>query len=278
MSYKDILVVTDDTPECEERINIALRLAARHAAHVMGLMVRERIHVPEYAKAHLPPAYVDEQRLAADAVHARVRQKFEGLANAAGVANEWHTTEGDPVSQVALYSRHTDVSVIGQHNPQGGGYGTVSDLAEHVVLASGRPVLAVPYVGTYPTVGARVMVAWDASREAARAVADALPVLRGAEHVAILSANPGSGTDGEGRIPGADIARHLARHGVKVVAERVSADDVPIADLILNHITDEGIDLVVMGAYGHARIRELWLGGVTRRLMRNMTAPVLFSH
>ena len=142
---------------------------------------------------------------------------------------------------------------------------------------SRRPVLVVPYVGTYPRVGEQVLVAWDASREAARAVADALPVLQAAQRVVVLSANPDSGGK-HGEVPGADIARHLARHGVRVDVQRLDSKEVAVADMLLNRISDEGIDTLVMGAYGHARVRELWLGGVTRHLMRSMTVPVLASH
>ena len=193
---------------------------------------------------------------------------------------EWHTTDGDAVKAVSLFSRHADLAVIGQENPDRGAFGASADLAENVALASGRPVLIVPYVGTYSNVGRRVMVAWDASREAARAVADALPVLQAAESVVTLSANPGSGPrpDRHGDLPGADIARHLARHGVNVEVHRIETRDVAIADMLLNRIADESIDLLVMGAYGHTRMREIWLGGVTRDVLRHMTVPVLVSH
>jgi nucleotide-binding universal stress UspA family protein len=282
MNYKDILVVTDDTPRCEEQVNVALKLAARHDAHVIGLMVQQPAHLPQYAPVGIPGALRDEllerQRQIAEEVRGRVREKFERLANAAGVPNEWHTADGDPVKAVSLFSRHADLAVIGQGSREHAGHGTARDLAEHVVLASGRPVLVVPRVGTYPSVGHRVLVAWDAGREAARAVADTLPLLKGAEHVVTLSANPDTGDKQHGELPGADIARHLARHGVRVDAQRVSSRDVPIADLLLNRILDERIDLLVMGAYGHARVREIWLGGVTRRLMESMTVPVFVSH
>jgi nucleotide-binding universal stress UspA family protein len=282
MNYKDILVVTDDTPRCEEQVNVALKLAARHDAHVIGLMVQQPAHLPQYAPVGIPGALRDEllerQRQIAEEVRGRVRETFERLANAAGVPNEWHTADGDPVKAVSLFSRHADLAVIGQGSREHAGYGTARDLAEQVVLASGRPVLVVPRVGTYPSVGHRVLVAWDAGREAARAVADALPMLKGAEHVVTLSANPDTGDKQHGELPGADIARHLARHGVRVDAQRVSSRDVPIADLLLNRILDERIDLLVMGAYGHARVREIWLGGVTRRLMESMTVPVFVSH
>ena len=280
MAYKDILVVTDDTPECEERVNVALGLAERHDAHAIGLMVQEQVYVPRYATANLPSSFLAEQREVEEAARVRVRKRFEAQAARAGVPHEWYAADGDPVKAAALFSRHADLAVIGQENPESAGFGTSKDLAEHVVLASGRPVLVVPYVGTYPVVGERVMIAWDASREAARSVADALPVLQAAKHVVTLSANPGtSGDPGRhGDVPGADIARHLARHGVRVEAQRLNAKEIAIADMLLNRIADEGIDLLVMGAYGHARVREIWLGGVTRRLMQNMTVPVFISH
>ena len=190
MAYKDILVVADDTPECEERVAVALRLAARHDAHAIGLMVREQVYVPRYATSNLPSSFLAEQREVEERARAGVRERFERQAVQAGVPHEWHTADGDPVKAVSLFSRHADLAVIGQDNPESAGFGTSTDLAEHVVLASGRPVLVVPYVGTYPRVAERVMIAWDASREAARAVSDALPLLQAAQQVVTLSANP----------------------------------------------------------------------------------------
>lgn len=277
MAYKDILVVVDDAPACEERVNVAIRLAARHEAHLIALMVHE-VYVSPIAAARIPSGLLDEHRRAVEEARRRVREKFERLAGAASVPHEWHAAEGDPVMAATLFSRHADLAVIGQESPDHGGFGTVRNLAEHVVLASGRPVLVVPHASAYPKVGERVLVAWDASREAARAVADALPLLKDAGRVVTLSANPDSGAGQHGELPGADIPRHLARHGVHVDVQRVSSMDVSIAELLLNRIVDESIDMLVMGAYGHARMREIWLGGVTRRLMESMTVPVLISH
>ena len=280
MAYQDICVVLDDTAECEERVNVAVRLAQRHEAHLMGLLVMEPIRFPGYAASRLPPEVMEQRRQMEDEARARVRKKFERQAGAAGVPCEWHTVDGDPVGAVTTFSRYVDLVVIGQDNPDHTGFGTNSDLAEHVVLASGRPVLAVPYIGKYPHTGRRVMIAWEAGREAARAVADALPVLRAAEHAVVLSANPGSGSLSarHGDLPGADIARHLARHGVNVEVQRIDTGEISVADTLLNRVADQSIDLLVMGAYGHARIREIWLGGVTRDVLRHMTVPVFMSH
>ena len=280
MDYKDILVVTDDTPRCEERVDVAMRLAARHEAHVIGLMVQVHVDLQSYAEMNLPTELVEHQRRVEEEAAARVREKFERQLTPSGIAFEWHSAEGDPVRAVALFGRHADLAIIGQDNPESRGFGISRDLAEHVVLASGRPVLVIPYIGTYPHVGEHVLVAWDASREAARAVADALPILQRARRVIVLSANPDSSPShgSHGELPGADIARHLARHGVRVEVQRLDSREVAIADMLLNRIADEGVDTLVMGAYGHARVRELWLGGVTRHVMRSMTVPVLVSH
>ena len=122
------------------------------------------------------------------------------------------------------------------------------------------------------------MVAWDASRLATRAVNDALPILRKASKVHLLAINPEGGREGHGDVPGADIGLHLARHGVKAEASSIHAEDLEAGDALLSRAADFGADLIVMGAYGHSRWRELVLGGVTRHLLNHMTAPVFMSH
>jgi nucleotide-binding universal stress UspA family protein len=138
-------------------------------------------------------------------------------------------------------------------------------------------VIVVPFIRAAATIGERVLVAWDGGREAARAVNDALPILERAKSVTVLSVNPAS-EDGSRREPGADISLHLARHGVKVEAQRRITTEISAGDAILNEIASKGSDLLVMGAYGHSRLRELVLGGVTRQILGSMTVPVLMSH
>jgi nucleotide-binding universal stress UspA family protein len=149
-------------------------------------------------------------------------------------------------------------------------------LAGDLVLSVGRPVLFVPYAGRFPATGKRVLVAWNASREAARAVSDALPLLARAESFEVVAFEPRPGDHGE--VPGADIALYLARHGVKATAARQSAPEIDIGAQILSRAADTGADLIVMGGYGHSRLRELVLGGVTRSMLEAMTVPVLMSH
>jgi nucleotide-binding universal stress UspA family protein len=151
-------------------------------------------------------------------------------------------------------------------------------LPEKVVLESGRPVVVIPFIGAPQTIGKRVMVAWNASRESVRAVNDALPVLVQSDTVEVLAINPPAGETGDGDIPCADICLHLARHGVNAVAESMQAADISVGDVLLSRAADRGVDLIVMGAYGHSRFREIVLSGVSRRLFNHMTVPVLFSH
>jgi len=147
------------------------------------------------------------------------------------------------------------------------------------VLSSGCPTLFLPYAGTFPVVGKHVMVAWDGSREATRAVHDALPFLQGAARVTVVTANALPPKEPRQRIPGADIAAVIARHGVKVeIVEVEGADGRHIGDFLLSQAADLGADLLVMGAYGHPRWQEIIVGGVTRTLFESMTIPVLMAH
>lgn len=173
--------------------------------------------------------------------------------------------------------RYTDLAVLGQHNPDDGS-DTNRGLIDRLVLSAGRPCLVIPYIGAHETIGQRVLVAWNARREAVRAVNDALPILQQAASVVVLAANPPAGDAGEGDIPSADICHHLARHGVQAEARSAISTDIDVGNLLLSSASDLGADLIVMGAYGHSRLRETVLGGVTRHLLHHMTVPVFISH
>jgi nucleotide-binding universal stress UspA family protein len=176
-----------------------------------------------------------------------------------------------------MHARYADLVVLGQVSPDEPPY-VGHHLPEEVVLSSGRPALVVPHDWAPGPLGGRVIVAWDASREAARAVSDAMPILEQANSVLAVSINPKSTPLGHGEVPGADIAAHLARHKVKVEVESVEMDRMEIGDALLSFGSDRGCDLLVMGAYAHSRLRELVLGGATRTILESMTVPVLMSH
>ena len=184
--------------------------------------------------------------------------------------------EPDVSALIARHARYADLVIVGQGDPDEPGLGG-RRLLESVTLSVGRPVLAIPYIGAERPVGRVVTIAWDAGREAARAVADALPLLAGAEEVHLLMVNPTIGIYGHGEEPGADMALNLARHGIKAEAHTIAAPDIDEGDAILSWLSDSGSDLLVMGLYGHARLLELVVGGVSRRILESMTVPVLLS-
>jgi nucleotide-binding universal stress UspA family protein len=281
VSYKDLLVVLDSGADTRGRIDLAAALAERFAAHLVGLYAIPSSDLQRRAGyadlAALEPVY-REWRARVLAQAEETREAFEHAAQLRGLATEWRGAVEGSEADPALHARYADLAILGQRDPDNDEMALVRPRPERVTLASGRPILVVPYAGHFATVGRCALVAWNASREAARAVADAMPLLAAAETVTVLAVDPHPGPDGHGDLPGADIALHLARHGVKAQIERTVSTDVPIGEVLLSRAADLGADLLVMGAYGHSRARELLLGGATRSILASMTIPVLMSH
>jgi nucleotide-binding universal stress UspA family protein len=281
MSYRDLVVVLDSAADTLGRITLAAALAERFAAHLIGLYPIPNIELPARAGypdlAVLEPVY-REWRERALKQAGELRQAFEHAAQLHGLSTEWRAVAEGEEADPALHARYSDLTILGQRDPDSDEMALIRPRPERVTLASGRPILVVPYAGHFEVIGKCVLVAWDASREAARAVADAMPLLAAADAVTVLAVDPQPGPDGHGEIPGADIALHLARHDVKAQIERTVSADVPIGELLLSRAADFGADLLVMGAYGHSRVRELLLGGATRSILASMTIPVLMSH
>jgi len=282
MALKDILVHLDTTTRCAVRLEAAARLAVQNGAHLTGLHVIDIPSANYFYGAAMPfvPANPEEivERIRAEATEAAapVEAAFRDCVRRNAIAGEWRMLEGTPHTTVALHARYADLTVVGQPNPDERQADDAVTLT--TVMTSGRPVLAIPFAGDFPIIGEHVLIAWNASREAARAVNDALPLLTGAKQVTILAINPQRGLAGQGDVPAADIALHLTRHGVKAEAAHTVARDISDGEALLSYAADIGADLIVAGAYGHSRARELVFGGVTRTLIAEMTAPVLLSH
>jgi nucleotide-binding universal stress UspA family protein len=274
MSLKDLLVVVDNDPACAERLGITRRLAEAHGAHLTGLHVMP-YPVAIYTEIPIPAEVERMQRLDIERAAARAEALFQERMRGTTAGTEWRVVEGSVNMVTAVQARYADLTVLPQGLDLGGASGSLSWLPGDLVLTVGRPVLVVPRYGTFPKVGSNVLVAWNGSREATRAVHDALPLLQAAEKVTVFSIDP---EDPDRRVPGGDIALHLARHGVKVEISTCSGTDIAVGDLLLSYAADRGIDLIVMGAYGHSRMRELVLGGATRNLLQHMTVPVFMSH
>ncbi len=168
--------------------------------------------------------------------------------------------------------------IVGQVREHGRAAGAGAILPAELAILSGRPVIVAPENGFRPTVGESVVIAWKPTREAVRAIAEAMPLLRRAERVTLLSVNPHVGATEHGEQPGADLARHLARHGVEIVVETAVAHDVGVADAVLSRAAQVGADLIVMGAGGHSRLHEMIFGGATVDMLQQARIPLLIAH
>lgn len=274
--YRSILVHLDHSKHCAGRIDVACALAQTYDAHLIGLYAidgREGL-----GEAAGTGALLERMGLVAPQF-ARFAALFEERAARAGIGKrELRQAEGDAAKNVALHTRYCDLALIGQGDPEETATGVTAVFAQHVALGAGAPVLVLPYyTDTFATIGQRVLIAWDGGREAARAARDALPFLVRAQQTYAVSVRSKSGERAE-LAPSADLAKYLAHHRVRVEASETFGGDIGVGDALLARVSDYGADLVVMGAYGHSRLRELVLGGATQTLLSHMTAPVLMSH
>ncbi|MEC9268114.1 MAG: universal stress protein [Pseudomonadota bacterium] len=276
MTLKRILVHYDGTARADRALDAALQLAEAQDAHLIGCAIEMEPRIPTYAAAQIPADVVDaliqdQHRLVAEA-----RTRFEARIRNAGRIDrsEFAQGRGDMVRTLCRVGRGCDLVVVGQAKPDEEP-AEIEELPDNLVLAAGRPVLIVPYIGQKAPVGGHVLLCWTDTREAARALADALPLFNAASEVTILTA--GTDTPADEYI-GDDPARYLAAHGVRAEVRRASSAGIDAGTAILNEASDTGADLIVMGAYGHSRLRETIMGGATRTVLKGMTAPVLMSH
>ncbi|MFN3564859.1 MAG: universal stress protein [Burkholderiaceae bacterium] len=273
--FKTLLVAVDPRPRSLRSLEIAGRIADRWDSHVIGLYVKPPMYLPAGIEAGAETLAELQRKTQAELV-AEARARFDAGVKAAGITrSEFRTADGDVAEAVALHARYADLVIVNQTDPEAD---VRTNFADAVLMWVGRPVLVVPYAGEFKTLGERVLVAWNASREAARAVTDALPFLQRAQQVVVLSIAGKRTADALGGTPGADVAVYLARHGVKTEVAPTVAADVDAGEEILSRAFDYGADLIVMGAYGHSRAREIVLGGATRTVLNSMTVPVLMSH
>jgi|SaaInl7_200m_RNA_FD_contig_31_918518_length_1075_multi_9_in_0_out_0_2 nucleotide-binding universal stress UspA family protein len=273
MPLKDILVHVDNSGHCKARIDTAHDLARAHGAHLTGFFARVRMARPTYVGAELDLGIQRRFTQVVEEEERKAQQLFRGRLGDSGT---WCAVKGDPSEVAVRLARYSGLVVIGQQNPeiQAPGGEAVPD---RLILSAGRPVLVVPGGGQFPTIGRCVIVAWDGSRASSRAVHDAMPLLIRAGEVTVVSVYPG-GSREDGEEPGARLADHLLRHGVNVRARTVYAGELSVGDVLISRTAKDGADLLVMGAYGHPRWKELVLGGTTRHMLDHMTTPVFMSH
>lgn len=280
MNFRSLLLLLDQDARCGERTRVAIDMARAFDCHLVGLAPTGRVQFP---------ISVDGKGVAGDLaarawglLHQQADSaaaRFRSACERAGLRSmETVVVEADKAQALIDHAHCSDLTILGQADPDSHDHLLQRDLVERVVLHSARPTLLLPCRGRIASVGRRALVAWDDSREATRAIADALPLLRRAEQVQLLTWRERGG-DRTGPLDERlqTLRRWLAWHGVTADAQ-VETSDVGIADAMLSRAADLGADLLVMGAWGHNRLAERLLGGATRGLLDAMTLPVLMSH
>jgi nucleotide-binding universal stress UspA family protein len=276
MSYRSLLVHLDDNESSLRGVTAAATLAGAFGAELVGSYLVPTRALTPFGSAMLPEALVTQMLRLSGEAQAAAEERFRDETARAGLsAIEFRAPAGDAIAAGIRQSRYSDLTVVAQPEPDSAEAGFVTELAHSVLLASGRPLLIVPYIGARPSIGERIIVAWKDTREAARAVADAMPMLLRAKSVDVLSILPPSQAD---ETVGERIITFLARHGVAARLRPQVAEDISAGELLLSQVSDLSADLVVMGGYSHSRFQERVMGGVTRVMMTSMTVPVLMSH
>lgn len=277
VGLRDILVYLHPEAAESSLINNAVSFAASKGVGLTGLFVVDIPEIPNYVKAELPEEVLANHRKLYQRQAETTKAVLDAACSAAGVAFDWRCVEGDGAEAVICHGRYFDVVLL-----EGTAEGSVSPaarFADRVILECGRPVLIMPVRPAPDTLGSRITLAWDAEKESVRALHDALPLLCGADWVKIVSVNAEVGDRAHGEVPGVEIGKHLARHGVKAEGHSIRADSRHVGETLLSWAQDEQSDLLVMGAYGHARWQELVLGGVTDYMLRHAARlPILMSH
>jgi nucleotide-binding universal stress UspA family protein len=285
MALKDILVLLDPDPRSAVRLAIAADLARTHGAHLTGLFVVDIPNADYLYGAGVPMAGLGPDRLTdlmigeARGAAEPVEAMFQEALRVARLQGEWRIVEGYTPAVLSADARYADLVVVGQPDDPRRQDHRTRIAVETALLTSGRPILAIPFAGEFPQLTDHVLVAWNASREATRAIHDALPLLLLARQVTVLIVDPrGTDTEQDADTRRPDIAQHLLRHGVKAATTRTVAEDISEGEALLSYASDISASMIVAGGYGHSRARELIFGGVTRTLLAEMTVPVLFSH
>jgi nucleotide-binding universal stress UspA family protein len=273
---KDIIVNLSVTKEGVVG-KYAVSVAAALQAHLTGVAFVYDAVVPISGAGYIPAEVIEIQRDDNESAASAAIKTFNIATDQAGISAESLTMNASLAAagdQFARMARRFDLAIVGQAQPDVSSVEQI--IGETTLFESGRPVIMVPYIQKAPFKTDNVMICWDGSRTAARAVADAMPIIGKTGRVEIVIVASERGKQDE--IEGADIGQHLARHGLRVDVHRISGGNIDVGDALLSHAADSGADLMIMGGYGHSRLREFVLGGVTRSIFESMTVPVLLSH
>jgi nucleotide-binding universal stress UspA family protein len=291
MALRDLLICIDARSTSDARLRLAFNLARAHRAHLTAAYVMPKA---EDLIAHPPAGVVPPGELTGvaqgggmtpggavtevlrEAENAEtVEQRFRSELHLSGIEGDWHLFDAGEETELIELAKSFDLTITGQLSPE---IGSATFRPEDIAIGAARPVLVVPYAGTFETVGKRVLIAWDDSREAVRAVNDALPLLGQAEAVTVMSVGPRETELDRRRLSLGRIVGHLRRHAIPAQLEQSVQAEIAVSDVLLSRAADLGADLIIAGVYHHSQLREALIGGVSRELLQHMTAPVLMSH
>lgn len=273
MAIKDVLLYVDSSDGTEDLIDIAANFADEHDAHLTGVYVVQVLPINSYGATAIPAEVLrihhDNQLKAAN----EARTLFETRVSKLNVQYGWRTATDDADNAFVDQLRYADLAILRQADEKDI---YTKRFVNNVLLDSGKPVLVIPRFGWDKSIGKHVTIAWKQTKEASRAVSDAIPILQGADTVEVLTVQ--SRNDDPDSHESIALSEHLARHGINVKARELSGSDISVANQILNFTFDQGCDLLVMGAWGHSRMREAVFGGASNQILDSMTLPVLMSH
>jgi nucleotide-binding universal stress UspA family protein len=291
MALKDLLVCIDPGSSSDARLRLAFNLARAHRAHLTAAYVMPKA---EDLIAHPPAGVVPPGELTGlaqgggmtpggavtevlrEAENAEtVEQRFKSELHLSGVGGDWHLLDAGDEAKLIELAKSFDLTITGQLSPESR---QTTFRPADIAIGTARPVLVIPYAGRFETVGKRALVAWDGSREAVRALNDALPLLGDAEAVTVMSIGPREAELERRRESLDGIVGHLQRHAIPAQLEESVQAGIAVSDVLLSRAADLGADLIVAGVYHHSQLREALIGGVSRELLQHMTVPVLMSH
>ena len=273
MAIKDLTVYVDNDRQCANRLQYAVRVAQHFRAHLTGVYVKRQLGLPSYADVHIPEEVLAAGERSLTALADAARKTFHNGVDGLSLQTEYHQLTGIMPDVLSANLRYADLAILAQRHAEN------DDLNGHykpdsLLFQTGRPLVVVPHAGELVFPVRRAVVAWDAGAASARAIHDALPLLQDAEQVVAVTV----GKRIDAALAHGDLDKHLGRHGIEIEVRNVDAPDSKADEIVLAIAADMRSNLLVMGGYGHTRLREIVLGGMTRRVLAEMTLPVLISH
>jgi nucleotide-binding universal stress UspA family protein len=272
MTLRHLAVHVDRDKHCPLRLDYAVQLANKTGASLEGVFANVPPSLPPAIEGGITAQIIEAQNAYNEQAQKEAQSAFGAATGGCKGETSWTALQGYRQDVMARRAMGADLAIVGQPDPDEAVATTDFDLPADVVMRSGRPLLVIPYAGSYGVDVKSAVIAWNGTREAARAVADAIPLMEGAK-AHVLAVNPA-----ENDPKAEDVCAFLGRHGIEADHDEIHTRDLGPGDMILSRMSDLGAGLCVMGAYGHSRFREMILGGVTHHLLAHMTAPVLMSH